>query len=137
MDTAFGMQLRKIDGPVPAQHEAMKRLMLVLVFVCAGALAQTGLPGIAPSAPRPAKPTPGLMTPAEARDSATALGELRPERSALPQVSIPLGKMQPRPAARAGSALTGAVHDATPRCRALESEPERAKCLICTGRKPR
>jgi len=137
METAFGMRLRKTDGPVPTQNEAMKRLTLILVFVCAGALAQTGLPGIAPSAPRPAKPAPRLMTPAETRDSAAAPGQLRPERPVLPQVSIPLGKMPPRPAARAGSASTGAVHDATARCMALESEPERAKCLTRTGREPR
>ena len=131
------MRLRKTDAPVQAQNGAMKTLALILVFACAGALAQTGVPGTAPSAPRPAKPAPRLMTPAEARDSATAPGELRPERPVVPQISIPLGKTPPRPAARVASASTGAVHDAMARCKALESEPERAKCLTRIARESR
>jgi hypothetical protein len=137
MDTAFGMRLRKSDAPVQAQNDAMKTLALILVFACAGALAQTAVPGTAPSAPRPAKPAPRLMTPAEARDSATAPGELRPERPVVPQISIPLGKTPPRPAARVASASTGAIHDATARCKALESESERAKCLTRIALEPR
>jgi hypothetical protein len=106
MDTAFGMRLRRSDGPGQAQNDAMKTLALTLVFACAGALAQTAVPGAAPLAPRPAKPAPRLMTPA-------------------------------RLSARVASASAGAIHDATARCKALESESERAKCLTRIARERR
>ena len=107
------------------------------------AQAQTGVPAVAgaPSAPRPAKPPSRLMSPTATRDSATQPGELRPERPVVPQINIPLGATAHRPAARTAQrdppASTGAVHDATARCKALESESERAKCLTRMAREPR
>lgn len=92
------------------------------------------------SAPGDGKPARHLMSPEALRDSATAPGELRPVRPALPLVTLPLGQPQadatppePRPApAPAGPAGPAAsvpgVSDAVARCEARPSLAERRRC---------
>jgi hypothetical protein len=107
----------------------------------AGAQSQTSAPVAAPAASRPAPPaaaprtTPRRLSTAELRDSATAPGELRPERPVLPQIVIPLGKGAPAPTAppararRDGPApAAAAIDDRAARCEAQRSAAARARC---------
>lgn len=119
-------------------------LTFSLAPVLALAQASAPLPGPRESAPRLPRPAPKLPTPAQQRDSATAPGELRPERPVLPQIAIPLGKTPPVPlksaARRArgnGSGASGGVDDAAARCEALADAQARALCLEKSARAAR
>ena len=75
------------------------------------------------------------MSPEATRDSATAPGSMRPERPALPQITVPIGKppAEPGPAASAaqrpgGTASAPGVSDAVARCEARTSEAQRRRC---------
>lgn len=109
----------------------------------APAMAQAGAPAPASAAsvpmPIPATPKAGprLLTPAESRDSATAPGELRPERRVTPQINVPLGRRttpaddaekRPPRASPAPAPATGNIDDAAARCEAQRGEQVRAKC---------
>ena len=106
--------------------------LLALSPLSASAQAAAPSPAAVASAAPPTKPTPRLMTPDEKRETATLPGELRPERPAAPQLSIPLGKTPDKPsspaAQRGKSATTGGVEDSVARCNAQANEAERAKC---------
>lgn len=101
------------------------------------AVAQTvaPVPSITASAPPAGKPEKKLLTPSELRDSATAPGDLRPERPVTPQVTIPLNKAGQVPAKpvlnpppRAKPAPSGGIEDAAARCGALADAKERDQC---------
>lgn len=125
-------------------------LAAALAFALAlpAATAQTSVTGPVPgaSAPRPAKPPPRRLTPAEMRDSAASPADDRPAGAVTPQISIPLGKkpappLKPySPAARRDvAAAPGGIDDAAARCEAQTSEAARAECrdkLTRAGRRP-
>ena len=107
------------------------------VPLAASGQASAPAPESAASASSPAAPRTGprLLTPAEKRDSATAPGDLRPERRVTPQISVPLGRRQPIESEAPGRARTRAsppapngVDDAVARCEAQRGEQVRAKC---------
>ena len=112
------------------------------------ATAQTSVTGPVPgaSAPRPAKPPPRRLTPAEMRDSANSPADDPPAGAVTPQISIPLGKKPAPPvkpysraARRDAPAAPGGIDDAAARCEAQASETARAECrnkLTHSGRKP-
>lgn len=112
-------------------------------FASAQATTQVTPPAPASTAsvpmPVPAAPKTGprLLSPAEARDSATAPGELRPERRVTPQISVPLGRRtpsdddaekRPQPARAKPLPASGKIDDAAARCEAQRGEQVRAKC---------
>ncbi len=125
-------QLRQRLGPLAA--------LLVTAWLCTAATmatAQTQPSTPAPTAPARADPQPGprLMSPEALRDSATAPGSLRPERPALPQVSVPVGVPPPEPTASSPGVLppnpaasAGGISDAVARCEAKTSALERRQC---------
>ena len=87
------------------------------------------------AAPTASKPGRRTLTPAEQRENAAPLDESRPEGSAVPQISIPLGKQAPPPlkpklrAARPDPAApSGGVNDEVARCEAQTDVYVRAKC---------
>jgi hypothetical protein len=119
----------------------MKTVYLLLAAVMsialclADALAQAAAsaPAGTASAATAAKPPPRLLTPAQARDSATAPGELRPERQVTPQLTIPLSrKPVPPPSSNEGqrgqAATAGGINDAVARCEAQSDAQARARC---------
>ncbi|MEP7299122.1 MAG: hypothetical protein ABI702_23305 [Burkholderiales bacterium] len=93
-------------------------------------------PGAASAAATASMPSSGprLLTPAEKRDNAdvAAAPDLRPDRSVVPQISIPLGRKpaepRPKPLARKPAAAPGQIGDAAARCEALSGDLERAAC---------
>ena len=97
----------------------------------------------AASAPVPVKRQTRPLTAAEKRESAAPPGELRPERTITPQLTIPLGRTPPDAAGTATGAGTGtgktgkpsgsAVNDAAGRCAAIADENERAMCRDAAG----
>ena len=97
----------------------------------------------AASAPVPVKRQTRPLTAAEKRESAAPPGELRPERTITPQLTIPLGKTPPdaartTPRTGTGTGTTGkplgpAVNDSAGRCAAIADEHERAKCREAAG----
>ena len=114
-------------------------------------LAAQSLSAVAQTAPTPsAVPLPGASapaakpdkrpaTPAEMRDSATAPGDLRPERRVTPQVSIPINNGAPAkpvltPAPRGAATSSGGVDDAMARCGALADAQARNDCRAKLGR---
>jgi hypothetical protein len=106
---------------------------LALAALPAGAQTRATMP--APVASANAAPGPQRLSPEALRDSATAPGSLRPERPALPQVSVPLGVPPPEPTASAPGALrpnpaasAGGMSDAVARCEAKTSALERRQC---------
>ena len=118
-------------------------LAAMLAFALSSAVAQTSAPApnSGASAPRPAKPPPRLLTPAELRDSASSPADEPPAGAVTPQISIPLGKKPApplKPYSRAAAA-PGGIDDAAARCEAQASEPARAECrdkLTRAARKP-
>lgn len=124
--------LRQRLGPLAAL------LVATWLFTAATiATAQTQPSQPAPLAPGSAetKPGPRLMSPEALRDSATAPGSLRPERPALPQVSVPVGVPPPEPTASSPGVLppnpaasAGGLSDAVARCEAKTSALERRQC---------
>jgi hypothetical protein len=101
-----------------------------------GAVAQPVITTPAPVASTNSAPGPQRPSPEAVRDSATALGSLRPERAALPQVTVRMGlppaaapaasvpgALPPNPAASAGG-----ISDAVARCEAKTSTLERRAC---------
>lgn len=96
----------------------------------------TPLPGA--SAPA-AKPDKRPATPAEMRDSATAPGDLRPERRVTPQLSIPLTpnatpKPVLTPTPKGAAAPSGGVDDSVARCNAMADAQARDACRAKLGR---
>ena len=99
----------------------------------------------AASAPVPGKRQTRPLTAAEKRESAASPGELRPERTITPQITIPLGKTPPDAARTTPGTSTGtgtgktgkpsgsAVNDSAGRCAAIADENERAKCRDAAG----
>ena len=118
----------------------------LLVGAALSAAAQPAVPAPAASAaPAPAaasraKPGKHLPTPTEKRESATAPGDIRPERPVLPQVRIPIGKAPPAalPASgaerRARTAPAGAIDDSAARCGAEKTPALRQACRERLGR---
>lgn len=108
----------------------------------AQAQASAPLATAAASAPRPTKPARRLLTPEQARQSATAPGELRPERQVAPQIVIPLTK-KPQPPTnpnlpRKGKATpSGGIDDAVARCEAQSDPQARARCRATPASSPR
>jgi hypothetical protein len=91
-----------------------------------------------PGASAPVKPPTGprVLTPAERRDNATPVDDIRPEGHVKPQLSLPLGQTDPsRTAAEAkadrrGTSKTkGGVDDAIARCKAAATAEARQACL--------
>lgn len=123
-------------------------LAAMLAFALSSAVAQTSAPApnSGASAPRPAKPPPRLLTPAELRDSASSPADEPPAGAVTPQISIPLGKkpappLKPysRAARHDAAAAPGGIDDAAARCEAQASGPARAECrdkLTRAARKP-
>ena len=121
---------------------------LAFALTLPAATAQTSVTGPVPgaSAPRPAKPPPRSLTPAELRDSASSPADEPPAGAVTPQISIPLGKkpvlpLKPysRAARRDAPAAPGGIDDAAARCEAQASESARAECrdkLTSAARKP-
>ncbi len=99
------------------------------------AAAQAGVSTPAPLASANARPGPHLMSPEALRDSAMAPGSMRPERAALPQLTVPLGVPAREPAASAPGVLppnpaasAGGISEAVARCEAKTSALERQQC---------
>lgn len=119
-------------------------MAFALPSVPAQAQAQASAPlaTAAASAPRPTKPARRLLTPEQARQSATAPGELRPERQVAPQIVIPLTK-KPEPPTnpnlpRRGKATSsGGIDDAVARCEAQSDPQARARCRATPASAPR
>ncbi len=123
-------------------------LAAMFAFVLSSAVAQSSVPAsnTGASAPRPAKPPPRRLTPAEMRDSASSPADEPPAGAVTPQIIIPLGKkpappLKPysRAARRDAPATPGGIDDAAARCEAQASEAARAECrdkLTRAGRKP-
>ena len=115
---------------------AMGSLLLALLpLPCAMAQTVAPPPSIAASAVPAGKPEKKILTPAELRDSATAAGDLRPERRVTPQISIPLNKSGQGSAKslvatppRAKAAPSGSIEDAAARCAALADAKARDQC---------
>jgi hypothetical protein len=91
-------------------------------------------PGAASAAPT-TKRGPRSMSPAEKGESASPVGDLRPERPVAPQINVPLGKkaltlQKPtaRPAPTRSPAATGSIDDDAARCEAQAADPMHAKC---------
>ena len=97
----------------------------------------------AASAPVPVKRQTRPLTAAEKRESAASPGELRPERTITPQITIPLGKTPPdsartatgtgTPPGTTGKPSGAAVNDSAGRCAAIVEENERAMCREAAG----
>ena len=77
-------------------------LALAVSPFAAVAQASARPPNAAASGSSAGKPAQKLLTPAQKRESATAPGDLRPERPVTPQITIPLGK-KPLPAGKGAS----------------------------------
>lgn len=86
----------------------------------------------AASAPYKGKPATRPLSADEERESSMAPGELRPERTIVPQVTIPLGRKPPDTTHMTGKP-GGSVNDAAGRCAALSDENERAICRERAG----
>ena len=120
-------------------------LALACVALPSGAWAQASAPAQSPSAPAAAKPRSTPLSPQQLRESATLPGELRPERAAVPQINVPLGrkpavpvKPQSKASRRGGAEPTNGIDDAVARCEAQSDRQVRADCrarLAIEGRK--
>ena len=97
---------------------------------------------VAASAVPVGKPEKKILTPSESRDSATAPGDLRPDRRVTPQITLPLteaGRVVPPksvliPSPRADPAPSGSIDDAAARCLALADAQARDQCLAKLAR---
>ncbi len=90
---------------------------------------------VKPAASAPAQPKRQTrpLTSAEKLESVAPPGELRPERTITPQITIPLTKTPPD-SVRVQSRTSGsAVNDSAGRCAAIADENERAMCREAAG----
>ena len=101
------------------------------------ALAPAPAPGIivkpAASAPVKARRQTRPLTRAEKLESAAPPGELRPERTITPQITIPLRKTPPDPTPSQGRKPGSAGNDSAGRCAAIVDENQRAMCREAAG----
>jgi hypothetical protein len=125
--------------PVLPMHALACLPWLVALAWPAALQAQTSAPVAAPAASRAAPPAaprlaPRRLSTSELLGSATAPGELRPERPVVPQIVIPLGKGTPAttPPARtrrdSPAPAAAAIDDRAARCEAQTSAAARARC---------
>jgi len=94
--------------------------------------------GAASAAPLRLKPPPRLLSTTEKLESAAAPGTVRPERPALPQISIPLGRratsddtpprLTPMRRPEAAMPASAAVDETAARCEARAAKADRAAC---------
>ena len=87
----------------------------------------------AASAPVQAKPQTRPLTSAEKLESVAPPGELRPERTITPQITIPLSKTSPDPTPSQGRGPGSLVDDSAGRCAAIADENQRAMCREAAG----
>ena len=87
----------------------------------------------APSAPVQAKRQTRPLTSAEKLESAAPPGELRPERTITPQITIPLSKTPPDSTRSQGRPSGSQVDDSAGRCAAIADENQRAMCREAAG----
>ena len=103
----------------------------------APAVATAAVPAIvvkpAPSAPVQAKRQTRPLTSAEKLESAAPPGELRPERTITPQITIPLSKTPPDSTRSQGRPSGSPVDDSAGRCAAIADENQRAMCREAAG----
>lgn len=118
--------------PRSATRAASAALAAMSMVCCLLPLPALGQPATQSAAA--AVPPPQVQTPQSKRDSATAPGTLRPERPAVPQMTVPL-QIPPPPASAPAAAIppnpaasAGGVSDAVARCEAKTSAVERAQC---------
>jgi len=118
-------------------HHAMNLLHVLLGTTLLIALAlrpawsQAGAPG---------EPGPRLLSPSEQRDSATAPGDMRPERPVTPQISVPLARKPAAPPpdpTRAGAAAEDDPVTGLARCATLKGEQVRQQCKDKEARRSR
>ena len=128
-------------SPDPAANWRAGCVLPLLLLACwlatatPSAVAQPRPSTPAPLAPADPQRTPQRLSPDAERDSATAPGSLRPERAALPQLTVPVGTPPARAAASAPGALppnpsasAGGISDAVARYEATTSAQERKAC---------
>ena len=87
----------------------------------------------AASAPVQTKPQTRPLTSAEKLESVAPPGELRPERTITPQITIPLSKTPPDPTPSQGRGPGSPVDDSAGRCAAIADENQRAMCREAAG----
>lgn len=87
----------------------------------------------AASAPVQAKRQTRPLTTAEKLESVAPPGELRPERTITPQITIPLSKTPPDATHSQGRSAGSAVNDSAGRCAAIADESQRARCREAAG----
>ena len=87
----------------------------------------------AASAPVQAKRQTRPLTSAEKLESAAPPGELRPERTITPQITIPLSKTPPDSTRSQGRPSGSQVDDSAGRCAAIADENQRAMCREAAG----
>jgi len=87
----------------------------------------------AASAPVPDKRQTRPLTSAEKLESVAPPGELRPERTITPQITIPLSKTPPDSTPSQGRAPASAGDDSAGRCAAIADERQRAMCREAAG----
>ena len=73
------------------------------------------------------------LTSAEKLESAAPPGELRPERTITPQITIPLSKTPPDSTRSQGRPSGSPVDDSAGRCAAIADENQRAMCREAAG----
>jgi hypothetical protein len=90
---------------------------------------------IKPAASAPVQPKRQTrpLTSAEKLESVAPPGELRPERTIKPQVTIPLSKTPPDSTHSKGRAAGSSVNDSAGRCAAIADENQRALCREQAG----
>lgn len=87
----------------------------------------------AASAPVQPKRQTRPLTSAEKLESVAPPGELRPERTITPQITIPLSKTPPDSTRSQGRPSGSAVNDSAGRCAAIADENQRAMCREAAG----
>lgn len=83
---------------------------------------------VAGPASAPAKPVRRSLTPEEQRDAAQFPDGSLPDRPAMPQVVVPLGRKAPPPHAATADA-PGKINDDVARCKALADPRQKAACV--------
>jgi len=114
---------------------AATMLAWVALPSCTSAQASAPAQSPAASAPVAAKLRSAPLTPQQLRESATSPGELRPERAAVPQINVPLGrkpgvpvKPQSKTSRRGEAEPADGIDDAVARCEAQSDRQVRADC---------
>lgn len=87
----------------------------------------------AASAPVQVKRQTRPLTAAEKLESVAPPGELRPERTITPQITIPLTKTPPDSVRMQNRTSGSPVNDSAGRCAAIADENERAMCREAAG----